>query len=124
MRDSRAVRGVLAQRLVRRVCAGCLEEYAPDSRELDALGIEGDDRDRTLQRGRGCDKCNNTGYRGRTGIFSLVEMTEAVGKAVKGRQLEGIVAAARESGWRSLREAALERMWRGETTAEEVLRMT
>ena len=68
--------GVLAQRLVRRICASCRKPYEPDPKELQALGIDRVPATARLSRGAGCDECRGTGYRGRTGIYEFMPMTE------------------------------------------------
>ena len=122
VRDS--VRGVVAQRLLKLLCSDCKEEYKPEPLECDGLGLEGEDRERMLFRGKGCGKCRQTGYRGRTGVFSLLAVTEAVRQTIEDKSAVKIEAAARGGGWSSLREAAMVKLWRGETASEEVLRVT
>ncbi len=115
---------VVAQRLVRLICPDCKVAHAPGPEELDALGLTGEDRRRTFHRGRGCPKCSRLGYRGRVAVFELLEFPGAVRDAL----LEGtpgqLEEAARSAGWRPMREVALGRLFRGETTVEEVLRET
>ncbi|HNT36093.1 MAG TPA: ATPase, T2SS/T4P/T4SS family, partial [bacterium] len=71
---SAALSVAIAQRLVRKVCDVCKVEYQPDEKVLDGLGLEGEERKGPFFRGKGCDQCNELGYRGRIGIFEVIEM--------------------------------------------------
>ncbi len=122
LRDT--VRGVIAPRLLRKVCPACREEYNPTAQEWDRLGVPEDRRGTPLARGRGCDQCHQTGYRGRTSAMSLMEVGTHLREAIGHVDFEGLKAAAREDGWRTLREIGIEKALRGETTAEEVVRVT
>jgi len=118
--------GVVAQRLVRTVCRGCKEEYTPKEEELMELNLTPNDvRGRTFFRGRGCDKCNNSGYKGRMAIFELMmvddEMRELIMKQANTNVLR---AHARKRGMRSLRESGLMAIFEGQTTIDEVVRET
>jgi len=115
---------VLAQRLVRRVCPGCKSEYRPSEKDLDTLGLQGDDRARTFYHGKGCKQCGMTGYRGRTAVYELLDLDGRVRAAIMNQNAAEIANAGRSSGWRPLRETALDKVFRGETTVEEVLRQT
>jgi type IV pilus assembly protein PilB len=113
---------VIGQRLVRRICATCREEI-PTPPPLRVLFREGE-FERTF-RGLGCPDCRGTGYRGRLGIFDLVRMTDEMRSLVLGRAQErDMVDESRRDGTSTLREECLELVRRGETTAEEVLRVT
>ena len=122
LRDT--VRGVVAPRLLRRVCPACLEEYRPSVQEWELLGVPEERRGIPLARGRGCDQCRKTGYRGRTCAMSLLEIGPHLREAIGHVDFEGLKAAAREDGWHTLREVAIEKVLRGETTAEEAVRVT
>ncbi|MGH8889586.1 MAG: ATPase, T2SS/T4P/T4SS family [Acidothermaceae bacterium] len=117
---------VVAQRLVRRPCRDCAEPYEPSERVLTALGLREADLDgATPIHGRGCAACGNTGFRGRVGIFEVLPVTASVRSALIHTPNEDAVgAAARAAGMTSLRTAGLARARRGETTFEEVLRVT
>jgi type IV pilus assembly protein PilB len=117
---------VVAQRLVRRPCRDCAAPYTPSARVLELLGLTPDDiADATPMRGRGCAACGNTGFRGRTGIFEVLPVTSSVRSVLLRTPTEAAVgAAARAAGMMSLRAAGLARARRGETTFEEVLRVT
>ncbi|MCL6537436.1 MAG: Flp pilus assembly complex ATPase component TadA [Acidothermus sp.] len=120
-----SLRLVVAQRLVRRPCSGCVKPYQPDEDVLRRLGVrpEALASARPL-RGVGCMECNGTGYRGRTGVFEVFPITAETHQIVLRTPTEAAVAeVAARAGMRTLREAALAKAWRGETTFEEVLRV-
>src|SRR5881409_1820949 len=108
--------GVLAQRLVRRICPACRASDTPSPADLTALGIAGADGAR-LYRGRGCDECRGTGYRGRTGIYELFPITEDARSLILRR-------AALEAGMVTLRLDGWAKACAGVTTVEEILRVT
>ena len=117
---------ILAQRLVRRICDKCKEETAltPEllsELELGAKDVEG----KKIFKGRGCDNCNNTGYRGRVGLYELLSVNDEIKDLIiDGGSTELIRDAARRNGMVALREAGLERAFEGLTTVEEVIRET
>ena len=118
---------IQAQRLVRRICDHCKEEYTPDIESLRELAAvdPGDPRVQRLWRGTGCAKCSERGYLGRTGIFELLIMTPRVQElALQGADSNHIKREARRSGMRTLREDGAEKMMRGMTTIEEIMRVT
>src|SRR5438067_9262513 len=116
--------GVLAQRLVRRICAACREPDTPNAADLEALGIEGAG-DRRLYRGRGCDECRGTGYRGRTGIYELFPITEDARSLVLRRvPSRDIRRHAIEAGMVTLRMDGWLKACEGVTTVQETLRVT
>ena len=115
--------GVIAQRLVRKVCPYCREEYVPLPEELRELGIS--ETVRLLWRGRGCENCMNTGYLGRTAIYEILVVTKDVRKAIlEGRDADEIRATALKAGMRTLRLDGARKVRMGITTPEEVLRVT
>ncbi|HEY6001026.1 MAG TPA: GspE/PulE family protein [bacterium] len=115
---------VVAQRLVRRICPHCIEEYEPTADELASLGVPAA-RTVRLRRGRGCPQCRGTGHHGRTGIFELMEVTPGLRALISGTADQGaIFAAARKEGMRTLRESGVQKVLRGVTTVAEVLRVT
>jgi len=117
------VEGVLAQRLVRRVCPECRESYRPDPATV-ALVAQRPVGGTALQRGRGCAACRQTGYRGRTGIFELLLVTDDLRSAlVEGLDLTAIRARLRADGMTTLRDDAWVKVQAGLTTVEEVLRV-
>jgi len=117
---------VVAQRLVRRVCANCRDEFHPTEEMLMELDLTPEDvKGRTFMYGRGCDYCNNTGYRGRLGIFEIMVMNDELRDLVMQRASSAVLrAAARKGGMRSLRESGLLAIYEGQTTIEEVVRET
>lgn len=124
---SSALLGVMAQRLVRKVCGSCAQPTALTAEQLTALGaaipaVSGGPR---FYKGAGCVKCRGTGYRGRTAVFEIFSATPEIKQLIAGKaDPENLLVAARRQGLRTLREAALRRLAEGETTFEEVLRMT
>jgi len=117
--------GVLAQRLVRRVCGKCGSPYLPDKAEMAALSFSPTPGQLSgFRKGAGCDKCRQTGYHGRAGCFELLSVDEEVRKLVSSRATASqINATARRAGMRSLRDDGLCKMVDGQTTAAEVLRV-
>jgi general secretion pathway protein E len=121
---SSVLEGVLAQRLVRRVCAICRAPDTPSAADIEALGIDADPHAK-LFRGRGCDECRNTGYRGRTGIYELFPITEDVRSLILRRaSSREIRRLAVDAGMVTLRQDGWARAVDGVTTIEEVLRVT
>ncbi len=116
--------GVLAQRLVRRLCPDCRERYRPDPQAVALLAQQPIGTLR-LERGRGCDACRQTGYRGRTGLFELLVVTDAVKHAITCHEPEATLRElARAEGMRTLREDGWAKVQAGITTIEEVMRVT
>jgi len=122
---SSVLEGVLAQRLIRRICNQCRAPEVASPADIEALGIAAADRDAKLFRGKGCENCRGTGYRGRSGIYELFPISEDVRSLVlrraSSREIrrtavnDGMITL-RDDGWRKARE--------GLTTIEEVLRVT
>jgi type IV pilus assembly protein PilB len=113
---------ILAQRLVRKICLKCREEYKPDPEHLERLRIN--EQDYTFYHGAGCEACGKTGYSGREGVFELLRMTPTVKDLVnrKASELE-LRKAALSAGTRLLLQDALDKVAQGLTTVEEVLRV-
>ncbi len=121
---SSVLNGVLAQRLVRRICQACRAPDHPDPAELLALGVI-DATGVELFRGKGCDDCRGTGYRGRTGIYELFRITEEARSLVVRKAPTGeIHRHAVAHGMVTLREDAWAKACAGLTTVEEILRVT
>ena len=120
------VEAILAQRLVRRVCKQCREQYEPAKEVLDDLEIVPEDaKGKKFFRGAGCELCNNTGYKGRVGLFELMEMNNHLRELIMANaQTEEIREAARKHGMVTLRDAGMAAMYEGTTTADEVIRET
>lgn len=117
-----ALKGVIAQRLVRKICPDCRKAYTPDDDELDRLGLE---RTEGMQfyKGEGCPTCFHTGYRGRTGVFEILLVNREIRKEIIDRaDHDEILATARKDGFKTLSERCLELVRSGETTAEEAIR--
>jgi general secretion pathway protein E len=118
--------GVIAQRLVRDNCPHCAEEYAPSEEEARAMNMPFEKlAPYRFRRGRGCIHCRTTGYMGRTGIYEILPMSEKIRRLVSQQagSLE-VFRAAREEGMRTLREAAMEKVFKGVTTTTEMVRVT
>lgn len=120
---------VMAQRLVRKICPKCREEYQPDDVELNALNMIDEEKSRysdiKFYRGKGCVHCRNTGYYDRTGIFELLQMRGQIRRMVfDNANQEEIREYAIKRGMITLREAALRKISAGTTTIREVLRVT
>jgi len=118
--------GVLAQRLVRKICVHCKESFEVDGRELGALGLEFTKAGPIeLHRGKGCMKCRGTGYFGRIGVFEVLPFTESIKRITTAEtDLEALRAQAKKEGMVTLRENAIKKLFEGETTYQEVLRVT
>jgi general secretion pathway protein E len=118
--------GILAQRLVRRICSYCKTAYTLDAVELRNMGLDtGRSGEVQLHKGKGCRQCRGTGYRGRTGIFEVLPYTEAIRKLTTAKaDIEAIRIRSREEGMSTLRESAVDKMLAGHTSCEEVLRVT
>jgi type II secretion system protein E len=115
---------VLAQRLVRRICQACREPDAPSAADLEALGVTPPPGTR-LFRGRGCDECRGTGYRGRTGIYELFAVTEDVRSLILRRApAHEIRRHAIQAGMTTLRLDGWAKACQGVTTVDEILRVT
>jgi general secretion pathway protein E len=121
---SSSLLAIQAQRLVRRVCTDCSESSALTDDEAAVLELD-DDRNFEINRGEGCDRCANTGYRGRIGLYELLVMSDAIRHHIaSGADANVIRNQAVSEGMRTLRQDALEKLRRGLTTPEEVVRVT
>jgi general secretion pathway protein E len=118
--------GILAQRLVRVICSHCSETCTPSIEEAAVLGLSPDTRAETrLRRGRGCLHCRQTGYSGRDGIFEILPITDAIRRLVTEQADSAkLFEAGRAAGMRTLREAAIEKVFQGVTTVSEMVRVT
>jgi type IV pilus assembly protein PilB len=118
------IRGVLAQRLVRKICPHCKDTWTPDERIAEALTRSGCQWD-TLYRGTGCGRCRQTGFAGRIGIFELLVPDPIVLDAIAtGATLQDLRTLVEGRGFRNLRQDGLEKVCNGLTTPEEVLSAT
>jgi len=120
------VEAIQAQRLVRRVCTNCKTEYEPTREQLMELNITPDQlKGRKFYYGEGCDKCNNLGFKGRTGLFELMIMNDDLRDMVsRGASTDAIRQYTRKLGMMSLRDAGLRALYAGTTTLDEVVRET
>ena len=121
-----SLEGVLAQRLVRRICSECLADYEPNEATISQLGLSANELgDKRFYTGTGCDKCNGTGYRGRRGLFELLDMSDPIKELVTERAPSVVIKhKAIELGMNTLREDGLRNIYDGTTTIEEVLKYT
>jgi type II secretory ATPase GspE/PulE/Tfp pilus assembly ATPase PilB-like protein len=123
------VTGVLAQRLARKLCTHCCEMYKPSADEMIAARVSPDvaaaSDGMAFYRKRGCPRCNQTGYKGRIGIYQLLAMTENLASlASKHASREDIERAALDSGMRTLWDDGLAKVAAGLTSIEELARVT
>ena len=124
---SSALRGIISQRLVRRICPNCRQPYSPTDKELTDLGLPAGTPNVTFYRGAGCPQCYHTGYRGRIAVFEMLEVNSRVRALISRRaRREEIEEELKgpDSGFISLRQNALRLVLEGTTTGEEVLRVT
>jgi general secretion pathway protein E len=119
-----SVIGLLAQRLVRILCPDCREAYTPDASERQLLGVPDAARDVRFYRPVGCETCNHSGYKGRTGIYELVMVDEHLRRHIHDRSNEQDLEAYARTKTASIRAHGRERVLDGETSLEEVLRVT
>ncbi len=117
---------VLAQRLVRLLCPTCKRQYEPSVEDLFSSGLRPEDvRDRVFFRNVGCDACNHTGYRGRTAIHELLDMSDSIREMIiERRPGSEIRRQAEKEGLSSLRESAVKKVFAGATTLHEINRVT
>ena len=119
------VTGVLAQRLVRALCAQCKAPYEAPPEDLAALKVAREQLTQPLMRAVGCEACQGIGYRGRTGLYELFPMTEAIRPLVLERaSISDLRTRARSEGMRSLREDGIAKVLAGVTSVEEMIRET
>jgi len=123
---SATLEAVIAQRLVRTICPDCKVTYEPGAEVLMELGLRAEDiRGKHFAYGTGCENCHGSGYKGRTGIFEILTMSEALRlMVIEGASSDAIREQALREGMGVLREAGLRAIFNGVTTVEEVLRET
>jgi general secretion pathway protein E len=122
---SSSVLAVLAQRLVRVICADCREPYTPNETELARVGLTESNLSGTIYRPLGCNMCRNTGYRGRTAVHELLVMDDDVRKLVMEKADAAMIRrSCTGKGMKLLRHDGTERVMAGQTTIEELLRVT
>lgn len=114
-----AINGIISQRLVRRLCTFCTETYTPDQSHLDYFGITASSGQ--FLRGKGCEKCHNTGYSGRVGIFEVMAFDSGIRSLIVDKApMDAIEEYARKTGTKLLKKDALDKVFAGITTLEEV----
>ncbi|GMQ97332.1 MAG: MSHA fimbrial ATPase MshE [Gammaproteobacteria bacterium] len=121
-----ALRAVVAQRLVRRICISCIAPHEPDAQQAAWLRelFGSDSGSHSFMKGRGCARCNQTGYRGRIGVYELLEPNEVMLEAMRKNDLVGFMKAAKKGyGYRPLSLAGLDYAIAGITTLDEVQRI-
>jgi general secretion pathway protein E len=118
--------GVIAQRLVRKVCIHCSEPHYLSEEECRMLGIGGDGNiTHEVYSGTGCPQCRGTGYLGRTGVFEVMEISENIKAAIENRATPAeIKQIAKNEGLNSLKDSAVEKLLKGITTVDEIVRVT
>jgi general secretion pathway protein E/type IV pilus assembly protein PilB len=121
-----SVRAIMAQRLVRRNCKNCAAPYMPDTEELQVMGLtEEFVKSSTLMKGRGCNECGGSGYKGRVGIYEIFMLNEEIQNLIYKKVSSSVIReAARKLGMRTLREDGLRKAAAGTTTLAEVLANT
>jgi type IV pilus assembly protein PilB len=121
---SAAVNAILAQRLVRKICKECREEYTPTPEMKEFLDMQGF-RGATVYRGKGCDRCRKMGYSGRLGIYELLVMDDSLRDTVtQSPDVNHLRKLCRERGLVTLREDGFQKVMKGLTTVDEILRVT
>ncbi|MEE9524971.1 MAG: GspE/PulE family protein [Thermodesulfovibrionales bacterium] len=118
--------GVMAQRLVRKVCPHCKEEYTLSKEECYVLGVDYEKaKKHTVAIGRGCPECRGTGYLGRSGLFEIMEITDDIRQAVNVESSPSeIKEIALKNGMNTLKKCAFQKLLRGATTFDEIIRVT
>jgi len=121
-----SLEGILAQRLLRSICKDCQASYEPNEALLNQLGISSHEvGDKEFYTGRGCDVCDQTGYKGRRGLFELLDITDPIRDLITDRAPTVVIKQkAIELGMNTLREDGLRNIYDGNTTIEEVLKYT
>jgi type IV pilus assembly protein PilB len=120
------VEGIMAQRLVRRICTNCKQPYDPSRDQLMELNMKPADlKGRKFFFGEGCDKCNNMGYKGRVGLYEFLVVNDDIRDLIsKGASTDQFRTYLRSHGVRSLRDSGIEALYAGLSTVEEVVRET
>jgi len=122
---SSSLEGVLAQRLVRRICANCREQCEVESSVRDQVtAISGGKVEGQFFRGKGCDECRGTGYRGRVGIFELLPITNELRELILQKRSNAELKSAAQKTMLTMHQDALQKAAAGVTTLEEILRVS
>lgn len=120
---SSSLLGVLAQRLVRTLCSDCKEAYPADKEQKKLFNLQ-PDQELTLYRAKGCEKCNQKGYRGRTGIHELLLIDDKVQELIHSEAGEQSIEKSVRERTPSIRDDGLDKVLQGITSLEEVMRVT
>lgn len=120
------VEGIIAQRLVRKICTACKTEFEPTDSQLMELRLTSDEvRGKKFHYGRGCNKCNGTGYRGRTALFEIMCFNDTIRELIMNHASTNVLrSAAMKSGMRLLRETGLATIYDGITSIDEIVKET
>ncbi|MGD2094392.1 MAG: ATPase, T2SS/T4P/T4SS family [Phycisphaerales bacterium] len=120
------VEGIVSQRLIRKICENCKTPFNPNEAQLMELQLTPDDvKDKKFYYGRGCSRCNNTGYKGRTGIFEIMVFNDEIRELIMNQASTGVLrAAGQKAGMRLLRNNGLEAIYDGITTIDEIVKGT
>ena len=120
------IEAILAQRLVRRICENCRESYTPPQPILDDLGLTSEEtKGKKFYRGAGCEICNNTGYKGRVGLFELLIMNNDLRELIMANStVDELRDKAKAFGMTPLRDMGIQKCFDGITTADEIIRET
>jgi type IV pilus assembly protein PilB len=118
--------GIVAQRLIRKICEHCKTPFEPTESQLMELGLTPDDvKGKQFYYGRGCPRCNNTGYRGRTGVFEVMTFNDEIRELIMNHASTNVLrTASQRAGMRLLRDAGLAALYDGITTIDEVVKET
>ncbi|WZO97192.1 GspE/PulE family protein [Isosphaeraceae bacterium EP7] len=121
-----SVMAIMAQRLVRKICPKCKQRYEPSASLLESIGLKPEiAKKANFMKGKGCSNCNKSGYRGRMGIYELMVMSSQIRELTfKGESTQALRKVARKQGMRSLFEDGMVKAIKGQTTIEEILRIT
>ncbi len=121
-----SLNGIVAQRLVRKICPDCAQEFEMDAKELISLGLQIKTHGMVkLKHGKGCVKCRKTGYRGRTGIYEIMPYSDSLKRlTTSDTGLEELRKQAMREGLVLLRQNGIKKMLQGQTTYQEILRVT
>jgi len=120
------IEGIVAQRLVRKICEKCKTPFEPTEGQLSELSLTPDDiKGKKFYYGRGCNRCNNTGYRGRTGIFEIMTFNDEIRDLIMNQASTNVLrAAGQKAGMRLLRNNGLAALYDGITTIDEIVKET
>jgi len=120
------IEGIVSQRLVRKICENCKTAFEPSEAQLMELQLTPDEiKGKKFYYGRGCSKCNGTGYRGRIGVFEIMVFNDEIRDLVMNQASTAVLrAASQKNGMRLLRDNGLEAIYDGATTIDEVVKET